>query len=539
MKKFSFYFVILLFGSFSVFIKAQAQWEPTVAPGLSLSLNPFIVFSPVDYNICWGVEWYAVGYGGTNPKLVLTTDGGNNWSVSPAQIPSGSGVEAIYARDSQTAWMAVYNPGNGANSGIYKTTDSGNSWQKQGNAFTGTHPTLIYFYNKSDTGICIGTPSGSRFEVYTTIDGGAAWVPVQAANMPAADPGDLFATDGSGKDNTFIFGTYLRRIYRSTDRGITWTRSVYSPAQGGIGIAVQLEDSQHGLASTYFGELVNQAAKTTDGGSSWTPISPNPPVQPSLYYLSYVPGTAGWYVATSHNNITLPEPTTPGSSYTLDGGDTWNPIDTKPHGPISFSDDGWGWSGGIGDTIYKIFRDILPVELLSFTSSVTGNNIQLSWQTATEINNKGFEVYRNGNKIAFVDGNGTTTEKQDYSFTDKALQSGIYNYRLNQIDFDGRQRVVGELTVSLELPGNYSIEQNYPNPFNPSTKIKYSIPVSGFVTLKVFDELGKEVAALVNEVKPAGTYEAEFNAANLSSGIYYYRMQSQNKMFVKKMILLR
>ena len=182
---------------------------------------------------------------------------------------------------------------------------------------------------------------------------------------------------------------------------------------------------------------------------------------------------------------------------------------------------------------------VLPVELTSFNSSIIGNNIQLIWQTATETNDKGFEIYRNGNKITFVDGKGTTTEKQNYLFTDKGLQSGIYNYRLNQIDFDGTQKVVGELTVHLILPEHFSLEQNYPNPFNPSTKIKYSIPTSGFVTLKVYDVLGKEIATLVNGEKPAGSYEVEFNAANLSSGIYFYKLQAGDYVQVKKMMPMK
>ncbi|MDZ7625231.1 MAG: T9SS type A sorting domain-containing protein [Ignavibacteriaceae bacterium] len=135
-------------------------------------------------------------------------------------------------------------------------------------------------------------------------------------------------------------------------------------------------------------------------------------------------------------------------------------------------------------------------------------------------------MYRNGNQIAFIEGKGTTTEAQHYSFVDNDLQPGIYNYRLNQIDFDGTQEVVGELTINISLPEQFTLEQNYPNPFNPSTTIRYSIPSSEFVTLKVYDVLGNEVATLVNEEKPAGSYEMNFNAAGLSSGIYFYALQA-------------
>jgi len=181
----------------------------------------------------------------------------------------------------------------------------------------------------------------------------------------------------------------------------------------------------------------------------------------------------------------------------------------------------------------------VPVELTSFTAQAQDAKVFLNWVTATEINNKGFEIYRNGNKIAFVDGKGTTTEKQDYYFIDENLKSGIYNYRLNQLDFDGTQEVVGELTVYLALPEQFSLDQNYPNPFNPSTTIRYAIPNGGLVTIKVYDVLGNEVANLIDEYKSTGSYEVNFNASSLSSGMYLYRLQAGSFVETKKMMLMK
>ncbi len=422
----------------------------------------------------------------------------------------------------------------------YKTTNSGTNWSRQGSAFIGGgHPTIVYFYNKSDTGICVGTPRNGRFEVYTTTDGGGNWIPVQTANMPTEDTGDLFPTDHTGAGNIFIFPTFLRKIYKSTNRGVSWSKMNYTAAPSGAGVAIQLKDSLNGLACTYFGDHINRVSKSTDGGLSWAPIQPLPPSQPSFYFLSYVPGTSGTYVVTSNNNIGLPEPTTPGSAYTKDNGQTWTKIDNKPHGPASFSDDGWGWSGGIGDTIYSINNTVLPVELTSFSANTIGNEIELNWQTATEKNNEGFEIYRNGKKITFVNGKGTTTEKQNYSFKDKGLSAGIYSYRLNQIDFDGTQNIIAETSVNLVLPEQFSLKQNYPNPFNPTTTIKYQTAATGIVSLKVYDILGREVATLVNETKAPGNYEENFNAANLPSGIYIYKLQAGSLTESKKMILLK
>lgn len=170
----------------------------------------------------------------------------------------------------------------------------------------------------------------------------------------------------------------------------------------------------------------------------------------------------------------------------------------------------------------------IPVELESFTSSVSENNVTLNWITATELNNLGFDILRsnydkdNWIKIAFVDGNGTTTEKQTYSITDQNLSAGKYNYRLEQIDFDGTRTIAGNITVKVGGSVNgFVLEQNYPNPFNPATIIKYSIPEQSSVKLNVVNILGEVVAELYNEIQSEGNHTKLFNASNLSSGIYF------------------
>lgn len=117
--------------------------------------------------------------------------------------------------------------------------------------------------------------------------------------------------------------------------------------------------------------------------------------------------------------------------------------------------------------------------------------------------------------------------------------SGDYTYRLKQIDKNGNYKYSPEIQVTLGSPKGYNISQNYPNPFNPSTKIKYSIPASEKVLIKVFDVLGREVTTLLNEYKESGTYEIEFNARNLSSGLYFYKLTSGNYSETKKTILQR
>ena len=190
----------------------------------------------------------------------------------------------------------------------------------------------------------------------------------------------------------------------------------------------------------------------------------------------------------------------------------------------------------------------VPVELTSFTSSVNENNVTLNWQTATETNNQGFQIERRETKderseewenIVFVNGNGTTTGPQTYSYKDENLSAGKYQYRLKQIDFDGTFEYSNIVDVEILPPAKFSLEQNYPNPFNPSTKISWQSPVNGHQTLKIYDVLGNEVAILVNEYRTVGKYEAEFNASNLSSGIYYYKITAGEFIQTRKMILLK
>jgi hypothetical protein len=191
---------------------------------------------------------------------------------------------------------------------------------------------------------------------------------------------------------------------------------------------------------------------------------------------------------------------------------------------------------------------VIPVEMASFNANVYGNHVKLSWMTITEKNNYGFHIERmqstteeqyEWQKIGFVEGSGTTTEPQNYWFEDDNISHGNYSYRLKQIDLDGSSSYSKIIEVDIATLNTFSLEQNYPNPFNPSTVIGYRLPVNSDVTLKVFDLLGREVATLVDEFKPAGKYEVEFNSKDLSSGIYFYTIQAGSFTKTEKMILLK
>ena len=136
-------------------------------------------------------------------------------------------------------------------------------------------------------------------------------------------------------------------------------------------------------------------------------------------------------------------------------------------------------------------------------------------------------------------GYGTTTDPKSYSFSDCNLTTGEYQYRLKQIDLDGGFEYSNTVTVKLNVPVMFYLSQNYPNPFNPSTRIDYSIQKDGYASLIVYNTLGQVVAEPVNEYLTAGNHHVDFNASDLSSGIYFYRLTADNNVSIRKMTLIK
>lgn len=188
----------------------------------------------------------------------------------------------------------------------------------------------------------------------------------------------------------------------------------------------------------------------------------------------------------------------------------------------------------------------LPVELISFTAVSEKDRVILSWNTATEIQNQGWNIERrikgsaDWSNIGFVQGAGDRTEPAAYSFIDKNPLIGSAEYRLRQLDYNGTS-VPGKVIEVLlqQMPNEYLLHQNYPNPFNPETKISFELPQTSFVNISVFNALGELVSTLVNKNLDAGVHSVVFEAANMNSGIYIYQLRSADVVFTKKMILIR
>ena len=189
----------------------------------------------------------------------------------------------------------------------------------------------------------------------------------------------------------------------------------------------------------------------------------------------------------------------------------------------------------------------LPVELNSFSAIIKDNSILLYWTTETEVNNYGFYIERASltspdiiwETVGFIKGSGNSNSPKEYSFLDTPNGGTQFQYRLRQIDNDGKYRVSDILNVDLNKLIQFNLNQNFPNPFNPSTVISYSLPVSSEVTLSVYNMLGELIATLVNSYQEAGFYSINFNATGISTGVYFYKMQAQNFIMTNKMLFLK
>jgi hypothetical protein len=223
----------------------------------------------------------------------------------------------------------------------------------------------------------------------------------------------------------------------------------------------------------------------------------------------------------------------------------------------TFTGAGWNFTPTTGvwemiGTNYPRLQSVpdgtLPVELTSFTSTVNKNGVTLKWSTATEINNYGFNVERrvvnstsSWAKIGFVAGHGTSNATIAYSYTDAGLASGSYAYRLKQIDNGGAFKYSQSIQLDISLtPTVIGLSQNYPNPFNPSTLITFSVATTEQAKLVVYNILGQPVVTLFDGVANGQqAYQLRLDASKLSTGVYFYKLETPSRTDVRRMQLLK
>jgi photosystem II stability/assembly factor-like uncharacterized protein len=476
-----------------------------------------------------GVTWTPISRGPTNnlndvsffdelngmavgDKIVLrTTDGGENWSLING-VP-----EKYYKKITMTGPKTATIIGD--NSLIYRTTDGGDTWVQQ----TGI-PAYYYGLYFSDNNT--GTIVGSRGVIIRTTDAGKTWISQNSGTTNVLE--DVFFVDN--KTGTAI-GRALTTgstILKTTDGGAHWFQqtsgSFRSPK------AVFFTDSITGwIITSFYGSFL----RTTNGGTSWFQHDNGDLLQD----ISFANQNIGTAVGANGKILN-----------TIDGGETWTP-QTSGFGRtltgISMINTYTAITVGNCGCILKTTNGgFIPVELLSFRAFVTNGSIELKWTTAIETNNRGFEVERKEETTdwvtrGFISGSGNTTEQNEYSFIDENISVDRYFYRLKQVDYDGSFEYSEIVEVRYEGHTEYVINQNYPNPFNPSTTVKYSLAQTGRVTLSIYDLLGREVAKLIDEEKPAGEYETIWNASSYPSGVYFIKMQAGQFNETRKLILMK
>ncbi len=532
MKKILLYSVILL--ALSNFSNGQSWSLLSQLPSPFPNINSISV---VDPNLLWVA--CDAGY------VYRSTNGGTNWELKNTGLPSGQNLYGISAIDINNCWVGT------VNGAIFRTTNGGTSWTQQ-IAVAGSFINGIQMFDINN-GVYVGDPTGTGqpYQFRYTTDGGTTWTLSSSAPIANNEFGVINAWDWTdqnhfwmGSANLAASATSAKVYYTTTGFTGTFLNVSVAGTGGTAGLyyqAVGFTDNMNGMIASNG----NNIMKTTNGGTTWQ--AANLPSGVTTFA-----GINMNAIKSGSNEIRLVLNETAGYRMflTTNLGTTWTEETLPPEVAVGgvqhmrFLNQNLGFAGcGTGYLIK--YTGIVPVELTSFSAAVNNNgDVVLNWATATETNNHMFEVERKTDNdeyftVGFVNGAGTTTEPQNYIYIDKSVGTGKYFYRLKQLDFDGRYQYSNEIEVNVNGPLTFVLEQNYPNPFNPSTKFRYSLSEAGNVKLSVYNTVGEEVAVLVDGFSESGFFEVSFNASNLPSGVYMYKLQSANSVQTKKMMLLK
>lgn len=482
-----------------------------------------------------------------------STNNGTDWHPSSKgiMIPDISGLEA-----SCGALFAGTMRG-----GVRCSSNMGQDWMSAGinmslmilsfaandqNVYAGTQWDQGGVFQTSDRGITWNMISGLDDNVYDILAVEATNEKIYASTKNFYSPG-LYMTANNGaswrwmgnlqgsyllyaRGNDLIVADYYLGMQMTTNDGLQWI-NMNNGIPGNYVLSIFSKNSL--IFASFAGAGVYV---TTNDGQSWTP-SGSGITDPNV--TSFVAYEQKIFAGSSS-----------GVFVTTNDGQSWSGISDDPENlNVSFLEvfEENLYAATRLDGVWRFPLEApLPVELESFTANVLETKVRLEWVTAYEINNAGFEVERkmqNANawtKIGFVKGSGTVNERTGYSFEDRNSVSGMYNYRLKQIDLNGNFVYLNlNSDVSIGLPKEFVLYQNYPNPFNPGTVIIYRLKDQCEVSLVIYDITGKQVRKLTSGIQEAGEYKIYFDANYLSGGTYSYKLKAGEFEAVRKMILLR
>lgn len=527
--------------------------------------------------------YYVIWGDSLQTSLKSSSDFGATWGTEKIVA-----TEALYPEFVVTTEQigVVYQ---GLDKGIFfkKSTDGGNTWSAIDTLSTeGINPQISNSYEVARLYLVWEEKSSTVSQVFfaRSNDFGSSW---SAAVNISNSPRDSRCAKIEGHNNytnNYVYCAWIETttdplsdIYftRSSNYGVTWTTpvnitnddrpqkqiSMVTNELFGANVFIASEEITSyptlDISDIYF-------RRSSDFGSNWLPVT-NVTNNPGHSTDPFLASTA-WdiYLTWSDNTESAPDFNNYDIYFNGYNGVWGDPVkvsndpenSTQPKicessRPLQYLSIIWHDEDGDilarNGTWYGV-----PVELISFTAKIMANDVKLSWSTATEINNRGFEIQRSAqlsptqqqgrawSSIGFVEGRGTTTEIQNYTFTDKNIEPGRYNYRLIQSDFDGTSEYSNVIEAVIDVHYDFALLQNYPNPFNPTTIVTFSVPAGLHkVKLSIYDILGNEIAVLVNEEKPAGEYSVEWNASDFASGVYFYKLQTPEFISSKKLLLMK
>ncbi len=425
-------------------------------------------------------------YAGTYAAgLYRSTNDGDNWTLlSSSTGPNNLPVGDVYAVGVTTGGTLIAVEGASNNGWVYRSTDGGSTWAYNLAPSAGMTCMAV---GQSDF-VCVG---GGAWYDHST-NAGANWTSEGSSSGLKAAPYAL-AISPSGK---VYAGTSGSGVFHSTDNGVSWSIDT-----------VRLKNK---YVLTVAVNSLNQVFAGTDGGGA--------------FFLT----DTGWVQA----NTGLGDTKVLSLAFDLSGNVL---AGTNAHGVYRTA------PGDVG----------LPVEMASYQARLEKNSVVLTWKTATEINNVGFNILRRDQAdfsviasytdIPSLRSPGTSIAGGRYAYTDATVSRGeTYEYMIEEVSSDGRTKRYGPINVTASgIPSQLRLSQNYPNPFNPSTTIRYELPAAGFVTLKVFDMLGREIRTLVNEQQGIGTQTVRFDAGDLSGGVYFAVLRTRGGRLTTKLLLVK
>lgn len=543
--------------------------------------DPCLIYDHRGYLYYGHLSNPTVGYWIDRIVVQRSTNNGTTWN-------DGAGVGLTPPKNQDKEWLAA-----DYHSPLYK----GNiymAWTEFDNYGSGaiSDSSRILFSRSTDAGLTwmqavkISDRSGDCIDEDNTVEGAVpavgpngevyvAWTgPYGLLFDKSLDGGQTFGPDKFVAPHPGGWDFNIPGIYRCNGLPITVCDTSRSPHRGNIYINWSDQGSGSGNTDVYI-------VRSTDGGDTWSqPIRVNDDNTSRHQFFNWMTvdqATGVLYCVFYDRRNTTLNNTDVYVARSADGGLTWQNFKVSETSFSSSSSVFFGDYSGITayqGRVYPIwtrgdntslsiwtapFFDssaVVPVELTGFSATVEERVVFLDWQTATEVNNSGFEVERAKlaapseknilwSTIGFVKGRGTSLYPVRYYFEDKREESGYYKYRLKQIDNNGDFTYSNEVTVDLSHPAGYQLFQNYPNPFSSDapTVISFEVPRTSWVTLKVFDITGTLVTTLVNGYRNAGVHEVDLDLSGvqtvLPSGVYFYRLEAGDYTKSRKLIYLK